>query len=704
MTSFRTTLLILLIVFLGLWIFTIIDYNIYLNKREDQSLSIGDEVINEITKEIDRVLLKIQQRTVSLADSISKHKIVGEPLLDLIEKECKSLEQILGVTVAFEPFVYDSKELYAPYYDKNAGKMIFLDEIYDYTDENVTSARWYVNVVKNGAMWIEPYYGQGAQAIVTDYGVPFNWEDPETGESKLAGTVTLTISLEDFTRLLNSLSLGKTGYGFIISPTGNFLAHPINVYVGQKNILDVAREHQDEVLAKVGRLMLDRKSGYEQFMDNISEQVSYLFYNYIPITGWNLGVVFIKNELLGNPLLQRKKLMHIGFSTSALLLMAFCLLVRVHRFEEDSFWQVSIFLSILIVANICYIWFLTLNYSFPAESEERYRIGNNSALNRFLNIEEKKAIQVRTDSPISIPTGIHINEIEFQDSYNVNISSTIWQKYDHKKTKNIKRAITFPQTSPFAEALFVKKEIQSKKTYDLVTWDVRGTYRLDFDYSTYPFDYRHLDLLINHPDRENNVILTPHLEGYKIVNQSSKPGVSDHVVLPESEVDASYFDYTMENYNSNFGMESLPREQIPQLHFNVVLKRKFINAFVSNIIPIFIVAMMLYFLIYGSSKKASKRSEISSIGVVESSAAFFFVLLLAHIDHRKAVNTPVITYMESFYFIMYIILAMMAFNIVMFSKKDDFLFFDYEDNLIVKIAYWPFFLGICLLVTLFRFY
>ncbi len=699
----KKTFLTLLILFLGTTIFTFTDYYLYINAREQKSIAAGDNVVSEITHGIETVLAEIETRTRKLADSLSKNDIRGHALIELIEQETNAMTQILGVTVAYEPFAYnDSVRLFSPYFDKKAGEIMYLGQLYDYTDGDVT--RWYVDVVDNGPSWIEPYYGQGAHTMITDFGVPFYRENPKTGESELVGTVTLTVSLDDFTKLLNSLSLGKTGYGFIISKKGDFIAHPISEYVSNKNILEVAREHQDSILAKVGQLMIDGQSGHEQFVNSISDQISYLFYNQIQYAHWNLGVVFIKNELLGNPLLLRRKMMHICFSLSALLLVGFCVLTRIHRIDQNKLWNLSIMVSSLIVINICIIWFLTVKFTVPFEGQERHKITNPSTLNRFINLERSRAKDLHVEEPVVIPTGIYINEIEFSDSYNVNISATIWQLYDHATTEGIERKIYFPQTSPFSEALIVEKEEVKKKSADLVTWHVRGTYRLDFDYSTYPFDFRHLDLKINHPNKERNIILAPHLKGYKIVTQSSKPGVNNNAVLPESEVDASYFDYTMETYNANFGLETFLREETPQLHFNMILKRKFINAFVSNIIPILIVALMLFFLVYGTSKKDSPRKGLSSIGVVESSAAFFFVLLLAHIDHRKIVNTPVITYMEFFYFIMYLILALVAFNIVMFTKKDNYLFFDYQDNFILKISYWPLFLGMCFMITLIRFY
>ena len=698
-------ILILLAISIVVSIGIIVDYFNYVNERERRSVKIGQQTIYEITAEINEIVQRITKKGNRIAGQLSERDIKGGELLSLIRSEARSFRQILGVTVAFEPYAYEENiRLFAPYFDKSKNNFIFIEDVYDYTDPDLEeTSKWYVSVVEEGARWVEPYYAEGAQTMVADYGVPFFRTD-STGNRKLAGTVTLTISLNDFTRLLNSLSLGKTGYGFIISPSGKILAHPINEYVGNENILDVAKSNEDPVMEKVARSMIEGKNGYEQFENRISQQTSYLFYDQVTEAKWGLGVVFIKNELLGNPVQLRKKLMHIGFAISLLVFFLAVIALQITRGNEKSLWRLTIIVSLIIIANISFIWYLTLNYTYPSDLEKQIKISNTSTLNRFLNIEMNRAKELRMDPPMIIPTGIYIKELEFEDSYNVNISASIWQLYNHRMTRGLKRAISFPQTSPFAEALIVDRSIESKKGYDLVSWNVRGTFRFKFDYSTYPFDFRKINLIINHPDKTQNIILTPNLDSYKIINQTSKPGVNKQMVLPESRINVSYFDYSMKNYNEDFGNLSFSRKDTPQLQFNLVLKRNFINAFVSNIIPILIVALMVYFLVYSSSKRVTKTSDISSLGVVESSAAFFFVLILAHIDLRKTVTTPVITYMESFYFIMYFVLGMVAFNIVMFTKKDNYLFFDYRDNLIVKLSYWPVFLGMCFIITLLRFY
>lgn len=126
----------------------------------------------------------------------------------------------------------------------------------------------------------------------------------------------------------------------------------------------------------------------------------------------------------------------------------------------------SIFFSAVLLANISFIWYITVKHSEAKENEERYKIVNTAALNRFVNLETEVAQELRLSDPIVVPTGIFINEIEFDDSYNVNMSVTIWQKYHKAKAANISRQIYFPQTSPFAEAILINQQSQDKGEYD----------------------------------------------------------------------------------------------------------------------------------------------------------------------------------------------------------------------------------------------
>jgi len=703
----RITSYLLLVIFLIVTLFTVYDYIDYQKERSEKSINLGDEVKQNIAFQIDSILSTIAQKGRQIADSLEKRDFKPEQLKSFIRSESFSMNQILGITIAYEPFAFsDSIKLFAPYYDKSHTQFINIEDIYNYTDSTLTTSKWYTTVRDQGESWIEPYFAQGAQTMVSDFGTPFYLV--ENGNKKLLGTVTLTISLEDFTRLLHSISLGRTGYGFVTSKDGNIISHPISEYVSTKNIKELAKEKDDDVLMEVANKMVDQQSGFVQYEDKISKQVSYLFYTNIPTANWGLGIVFIKSELLGTAESVKQKQMHILFAASLLLLTVIIVSFKLYKYSEANLWKLTTVVSIIVTFNIIFIWQLTLKFAYSQKSDDdNIVITNYSALNSFITQEQNKAQLMNTAPPVLVPTGIYLQGIEFADSYNVNVSGTIWQKYHNLIPLDIKRDVRLTQVSPFAEALHVKQKSREVfEDYELLTWEFRATLRLDFDYSTYPFDYRQINIEISHPDIQKNVMLTPDLVSYKIITPTSKPGINQSLVLPESIVTSSYFNFSMKRYNTNFGNVSLvDKELFPGLKFNVILKRQFINAFVSNIIPILIVVLMMFFVVFSSTKNpGGRKAGVSSLGVVESSAAFFFVLILAHIDLRKTVNTPVITYMEYFYFIMYFILAIVVFNIVLFTRRDNFLFFDYKDNLIVKLCYWPLFLIMCFLITIIKFY
>ncbi len=681
--------------------YEIYDYYAIKYHLEQTGRSTGANSADEISARIDTILQQVMQKGQYLAHLLHDTKHWQKDTLHaLLAKESRSFSNILGITAAFEPKLYPNKTLYAPYYDKNKDGFIFIEDVYDYTDASLTTSQWYVRVRDKGAQWIEPYYAEGAQAMVADYGVPFYWKNPQTGQEEVAGTITMTISLAAFSRLMNTLSLGKTGYGFVISRKGKYLSHPIREYINNKNILKLAEEVQDPIFRKAAQQMTEGRSGEEEYQSRLTNQHSYLFYRPVPSAGWSLGIVLIKDEFLGSSAGMEQKSLAVFMSASWVMVLVFFLVFKVYYFQIASLWAFSTSFSVIILVNILFCWYLKLNkYTHQSQAEE-VTITSNSSLEQFLTHRQNYAEEMKLVPPIPIPTGVFVREIEMEDSYNVNISGLVWQKYPHDLSDSIKKGITFPQVAPHAESEYISHHHRElTRDYELHRWEFRLTLRLNFDYTTYPFDRRKMAIILMPREMHGNLILTPDLGGYKLLSPSAKPGINSGVVLPGFQIERSAFSYLYKDYNTNFGMEQAFHPELsPELHYNILIHRNFINAFVINFIPIFVVALMLYLIIYSSSKK------VSSVGVVESSAAFFFVLVLAHIDLRSSIQSDRITYMEFFYFIMYLVLVMSVFNIILFTRRDNVLFFDYRDNLIVKLLYWPTFLGLSFLATLFTFF
>ncbi len=93
----------------------------------------------------------------------------------------------------------------------------------------------------------------------------------------------------------------------------------------------------------------------------------------------------------------------------------------------------------------------------------------------------------------------------------------------------------------------------------------------------------------------------------------------------------------------------------------------------------------------------------TSLATVEGAAAIFFVAILAHIDLRNQIQGVEILYVEYFYFVLYITVIAVAIDCIIFSKYLESRLFQFQDNLIPKLLYWPLLASLALTITLVRF-
>jgi hypothetical protein len=111
----------------------------------------------------------------------------------------------------------------------------------------------------------------------------------------------------------------------------------------------------------------------------------------------------------------------------------------------------------------------------------------------------------------------------------------------------------------------------------------------------YPFDTKDVWLRMLPVDFDGDAVLVPDLEAYPVINPSQLPGLESDIVLAGWDTLQSYFRYRQNSYSTNFGIrEYVGRTGFPELYYTVDLRRDFGNAFVSDIIPLLVVACLLF--------------------------------------------------------------------------------------------------------------
>lgn len=296
--AFKITLLILLGT--GLVLAMILAYSHISNKRiildetEKSTRNLTQGVANRMEQEF-RSVEKVPQNLGWFLETAS---VDQETLLRLLRNSVEKNHEIYGMTVAYEPQAFEeSRSWFAPYYYKGKNGIEFVEfepPAYNYFQQD-----WYhIPIVKRAPVWSEPYFDEGGgDIIMATYSAPFFERDIHGKALRVKGVVTADVSLVWLTKLLSSISIGRSGYCTLISGTGTFITHPRRELIMRESIFSVAEETNRPNLRQVGRDMILKDSGFVDIGVSLAGRESFLAYARIPSTGWSLGAIFPKEEL-----------------------------------------------------------------------------------------------------------------------------------------------------------------------------------------------------------------------------------------------------------------------------------------------------------------------------------------------------------------------------------------------------------------------
>ena len=389
-------------------------------------------------------------------------------------------------------------------------------------------------------------------------------------------------------------------------------------------------------------------------------------------------------------------------------------------------WLRSSGFSLFLVGVLVYQWY-SMNHYDPEN-----QLVNDEQITFFLNDNwnsNEGHFDQSSEPLIKLKTGIFIQSLQFLDSSQVHLTGYIWQRYensaDHDEIKPIDGEAGFilPEQVDQAEP----REIYRKRFHEgeevcenvskrcdvgidwdeeLIGWYFQAALRQPFDYSDYPFDHKTVWVRMWAKDFSKNVVLTPDYKAYDATGKDDIFGIENDIVLGTWEREDTFFDYYLSSYNTNFGIEDhVGKQGFPELRYNFVIKRNYVNAFIVYLLPLFLVATLLFSALLTVSRNDdnSNRHGFSTSGFIGAASALFFVVMIAHIQLREEVGGSNIVYIEYFYILMYGVLVAATANTYLFSVKAvrQGGIIHNPDNIIPKLAYWPVILSCLIVITYF---
>ena len=299
--------------------------------------------------------------TSTLADGVAKDLSFGKLKNDSMIRErllaeMNNYPNIFSIVVAYSPAA-NSGELYAPHFKRNGSEVVYAPLTYNYTKDSEQTT-WYNDALKKGSkVWISPYFGIADRNYQIDYSVPFYLAE-SANKNKAAGVVSVSHSLEGIRAYLNSLNIGNTGYGFIISGKGVIISYPVKEYLNG-NIHDLAKKDQD--LYFISKNI--QKKDYLA-TNSFTWKSYWVFQQNIPSTDCTLGFVLPQEEtLLNKKTEQIHSIISIVFATFAFLFFLCLLFVSIYRYDHKVLWMLAVIFSLLCILGMSFMWYLTMNNS-----------------------------------------------------------------------------------------------------------------------------------------------------------------------------------------------------------------------------------------------------------------------------------------------------------------------------------------------------
>jgi len=639
----------------------------------------------------------------SIAEQLSNTDFTQAQIDELLRKS--KPKEITGVGVAFLPYAFDkNSKLFGRSMVEKDGTvtLVKLEDLYDYTDPKYT---WFTEPLKKGAGFVQPYYSQELNTAMAQYGAPIHRTDVN-GKKVVIGVAFANQSLLHLQHIIEALFLGNTGYWFILTETGSFLAYPQLKYKS-KTIFDIANDLRNPELGEAGKKIMKGESVVFEYENELTGADSWLISSPIGSTPWSVVGVFDQEEFYQDTNVFRHALMlpSLVFLISVIFLL-WCIAVVCEK--HTILWAIlSAVMSVAIFIQIVWVWYAIYNYPYKRDEPNVYRIESKVKLFEYLKNNfpaqatqldpqyEAMSMQERLLKVVPykqlVPTGIYINNLQFAEASEIKFSAYFWQRFTRGLHDTLPAGFVFIQTN---DATIEQETAIKDRSDNLITYDVFAKLNQFLTYTLYPFDMKSVRIKYWSKTSNENFYFIPDLDSYQLINPRSLPGVDPDVFVPGWTIIGSYFGYQKMPYTTNFGSykvgdfgvyEELDLSSEAQSFFEIVLRRNLYDALVSDLIPIAVIAVLLFLVLLISGPGIDKY--------LTAIASIFFATIFAQIRFRSKIPQAQIVYLESLYFILYLIMLVLLIACFLVQNNVKIPYITADNNMVLKMLYWPLLLG-----------
>lgn len=480
----------------------------------------------------------------------------------------------------------------------------------------------------------------------------------------------MNFSLSGLSEITSKLKLENSGYAFILTNEDVLISYPDSQFLG-RSLKQIQEE--DEVIQTL--ISQRHKTAMSRFTHPINKKECWLIFKPIKGSQFSLGILVWAEEIRAkfnlSPIFPYDNVSLVCQITALIFLIGSLVFPTG---EKQIYYKLSWMLSFILLASLLIICFDKLNRDISQISKNQVYESVNVS-NLLLRQSPSEPFKMA-----KVPIQLTLNSLTFSDPSTIELIGQI-------QLEDLNTSLSLPPVY-FPMALQTRWEKVDKKQS---VWKFTASIKQPFNYTSFPFDKEEINLKIKLKNEYKSAILIPDFPFYEDMSPDTLPGINlEQVRLNGWTLNKSYFSYQIQN------------ETLSALSFNLIIKRNLIGPFITYLFPLLMILSLAYFtlLMWTRESKQLNLWGFSFSSVLARSSSLFFILILSHISLRDALEAKGIIFLEFYYLASYSLLICVTISSMLYLSNSKSYLINYQDGLLLKVLYWPYFLLFCIVTTL----
>ncbi len=238
---------------------------------------------------------------------------------DMLQRFIIRHESFVGLSLGYEPNAFDGQDYryrntpgsdengrFLPYWNRIKGE-IAVEPLVNYEQDD-----WYqIPKSTHQSLLTEPYLYRGV--LMATFSAPI------IKQGKFHGVATGDVSLDYLSDVVAKIKLYETGYAFMVSNEGIFIAHKDRSLIGHERLADYGRRKHNQGFIKLADQIHRGESGFIEAKDSETGRPTLLFFSPIKTGNWSFVAVVPRHEALAGVRSLTQAMLLIGLAS--LLLM-----------------------------------------------------------------------------------------------------------------------------------------------------------------------------------------------------------------------------------------------------------------------------------------------------------------------------------------------------------------------------------------------